>query len=62
MPDEHAKRLESKIDHTPETASSRFVRFLPLAAIAIGIAMFFFFGLDRFLTFDFLRENRTYLV
>jgi len=62
MPDEHAKRLESEIDHTPETASSRFVRFLPLAAIAIGVAIFFSFGLDRFLTFDALRENRTYLV
>ena len=47
MPDEHAKRLESEIDHTPVTASSRFVRFLPLAAIAIGVAMFFAFGLDR---------------
>ena len=48
MPDEHAKRLESEIDHTPETASSRFVRFLPLAAIAIGVAMFFSLGLTAF--------------
>ena len=61
MPDEHAKRLESEIDHTPETASSRFMRFLPLAAVAIGVALFFSFGLDRFLTFDALRENRAHL-
>ncbi len=61
MPDEHAKRLESEIDHTSETASSRCMRFLPFAAIAIGVASFFAFGLDHFLTFDALRENRAHL-
>jgi len=61
MPDEHVNGLQSDIDHMPETAKSRLMRFLPLAVVAVGIAMFFVLGLDRFLTFDALRENRAQL-
>jgi uncharacterized membrane protein YdjX (TVP38/TMEM64 family) len=33
-------------------------RVLPLAVIAAGIAAFFAFGLDKYLTFEALRDNR----
>lgn len=36
-------------------------RVLPLAAIAAGIAAFFAFGLDKYLTFEALRDNRILL-
>jgi uncharacterized membrane protein YdjX (TVP38/TMEM64 family) len=38
-----------------------FVRFLPLILLAAAIAGFFVLGLDKYLTFDALRENRTTL-
>lgn len=47
-------------DAAPSTKSP-FLRFLPLLVLAAGIAAFFYFGLDRYLTFEALRENRTLL-
>ncbi len=37
-------------------------RFAPLALIALGFAGFFAFGLDQYLSFDALRENRQWLI
>ena len=37
------------------------MRLLPLVVIAAGIAAFFAFDLDRFLSFDALKENRDFL-
>lgn len=36
-------------------------RFLPLVILAVAVAAFFILGLDRYLTFDALRENRVLL-
>ncbi len=39
----------------------RFIQFLPLVIFVIGFGLFFTFELDRFLTFDALRENYGHL-
>ena len=45
---------------TAGTSGSRGVvrKLAPLAILALGIAAFFYFGLDRYVTFDALKENR----
>lgn len=47
----------------PEQSPARagLARLWPLAVVAAGIAAFFWFGLDRFLTFEALKENRAFL-
>ncbi|MEA2783445.1 MAG: hypothetical protein QOK29_4989 [Rhodospirillaceae bacterium] len=48
---------------TPEGRGQwRFRQWLPLLAIAIGIGLFFAFGLQRYLSFDMLRANRAWLL
>ncbi|MBI3505337.1 MAG: TVP38/TMEM64 family protein [Proteobacteria bacterium] len=47
---------------SPSPERSGIWRFAPLAAIAAGVALFFAFGLDRYLTFDALAENRAGLL
>jgi len=42
-------------------SKSPFVRFLPLIILAAAIGGFFALGLDKYLTFDALRENRATL-
>jgi len=37
-------------------------RWLPVAVLVLGAAAFFLFGLDRYFTFDNLRENRVLLL
>ena len=37
-------------------------RFVPVTVLLVGLAAFFAFGLDRYLTFDVLRENRAWLL
>jgi len=51
---------EEKISSELEPKSP-FVRFLPLIILAAAIAGFFALGLDKYLTFDALRENRATL-
>ena len=43
-------------------ASGKLKRLLPLGALAAGIAAFFAFGLDHYLTFEALREHRSELM
>ena len=43
-------------------ASGKLSSLLPLAALAAGIAAFFAFGLDHYLTFEALREHRSELM
>ena len=42
-------------------SASAIKRWLPLAVIAAGIAAFFALGLNKYVTFDALRDNRTVL-
>ncbi|MDF1719515.1 MAG: TVP38/TMEM64 family protein [Minwuia sp.] len=44
-------------DGTPEKKQG-LQRFLPIAAIVLGMVLFFAFDLQRFLSFDALRDNR----
>lgn len=44
------------------SAGEKFRRFLPLIAIVGAIAAFFALGLDRYLTFEALRDNRHLLM
>lgn len=37
------------------------MRLLPLAIIGAGIAAFFYFGLDKYLSFEALKDNRDFL-
>jgi uncharacterized membrane protein YdjX (TVP38/TMEM64 family) len=37
-------------------------RLIPILVLAAGLVLFFAFGLDRYVTFDALRENREWLV
>lgn len=39
-----------------------WLRLMPAAVIAVGFAAFFLFGLDRYLSFDTLRDNRQALL
>ena len=43
------------------TAKSPLMRFLPLVLLAAAAAAFFALGLDQYLTFEVLRENRALL-
>ncbi len=50
----------------PETKSQKkpkqlVMRLLPLAVVGAGIAAFFIFDLDRFLSFEALKDNRDFL-
>ena len=61
-----ASTLMNTENGQPETMPSKkkqplFMRLLPLVVIAAGIAAFFAFDLDRFLSFDALKENRDFL-
>jgi len=46
---------------TPVSISSAWVRFWPLALLAMGFGLFFAMGLQRFVTLDALRDNRAAL-
>lgn len=45
----------------PRKQKSLVMRLLPLAVIGAGIAAFFIFDLDRFLSFQALKDNRDFL-
>ena len=45
----------------PRKQKSLVMRLLPLAVIGAGIAAFFIFDLDRFLSFEALKDNRDFL-
>lgn len=51
----------SKRDDASRSAFS-WRRLLPLAVLGAGLALFFLFGLDDYLTFDALREHRAWLL
>lgn len=44
------------------SATSKLKRLLPVGVLAAGIAAFFAFGLDHYLTFEALREHRSELM
>lgn len=48
----------SDIASSPAKPRPSWNRFLPVAVLAAGIGAFFVFGLDRYLTFDQLRQHR----
>lgn len=54
---------DSELPNTSEQKKQKSLisRLLPLAIIAAGIGAFFFFGLDKYLSFDALRDNRDFL-
>ncbi len=55
-------RNEDQYDDAPaRTSGFSFSRALPLALLAIGLALFFIFDLDSYLTFDTLKTNRDLL-
>lgn len=43
---------------SPASASFSIKRLLPVGVLVLGLVAFFAFGLDRYLTFDTLREHR----
>ena len=45
-----------------DSAQKSPLRFLPLALIAVAFAAFFVLDLDKYLSFDALRENRQWLI
>lgn len=45
----------------PKKQNPLVMRLLPLAIIGVGIAAFFILDLDRFLSFDALKDNRDFL-
>ena len=49
------------MNDTAEKASFSLVRLWPLALLACGIMLFFLLELDRYLSFDTLRDNRAFL-
>jgi len=49
-------------DAGPQSRSFQLKRLLPLAVLAAGIVAFFAFGLDRYVTFEALRDNRQVLM
>jgi uncharacterized membrane protein YdjX (TVP38/TMEM64 family) len=51
----------SKRDDASRSAFS-WRRLLPLVVLGAGLALFFLFGLDDYLTFDALREHRAWLL
>ena len=54
--------ITDKVTSPPATEKAVWKRFLPLFVIAAGIAAFFYFDLDRFLSFQALSEHREFLV
>jgi uncharacterized membrane protein YdjX (TVP38/TMEM64 family) len=53
--------MSIKQDDAPRPAFS-WRRLLPLAVLAAGLAAFFLFGLDDYLTFETLRDHRAWLL
>ncbi len=51
-----------EIDNDPAKRGFSIGRFLPLIALALGLIAFFLFDLDRYVTFEALREHREALV
>jgi len=49
-------------ERTPAPRRSTLVRLLPFALLLVGLALFFAFGLQRYLGCDTLRDNRTWLL
>ena len=45
-----------------EKPAPLWTRLLPLAVIGLGIVLFFFFGLDQYLSFESLRDHRQTLL
>jgi len=52
----------AKEEQQPALDAISYRRFLPIVILAVGLAAFFILGLDRYLTFDALRENRAWLL
>lgn len=54
---------ETKLPDPPEQKKQKplIMRLMPLAVIGAGIAAFFLFGLDEYLSFDALKDNRDFL-
>lgn len=53
--------MSENVEHGKAAPKSTW-RFAPLVLIVLAFAAFFALGLDRYLTFDALRENRQWLV
>lgn len=60
-PDQSSKASDANATAEATQAKSPFMRFLPLVLLAAAIGAFFALGLDQYLTFDALRENRALL-
>ena len=57
------QHIETATHERPDAKGGFSVkRLLPLAVIAAGIGAFFALGLDRYVTFDALRDNRAFLM
>lgn len=46
----------------PRKPTFTWQRMIPLLVLAVGLVAFFVFGLDEYLTFETLRENRAWLL
>jgi len=57
-----AREPKTAADAGRESKPFQMKRLLPLAVLAAGVVAFFAFGLDRYLTFEALRDNRQVLM
>jgi uncharacterized membrane protein YdjX (TVP38/TMEM64 family) len=55
-----AQSMTTSGNHRPSSGLSPW-RLAPLAVLVVGLVLFFAFGLDSYLSFDALRENRDHL-
>ena len=61
MLEDDLNEMQRDIDQAPEIAKSRLMRLMLLFVFVAGGAIFFALGLDRFLTFDTLRDGQNHL-